>query len=177
MSGPTSTSTSADDPVWIEASDECTAQADALLLDSADLGEVVLYAPAPRRLRERRHDRLLHVLHLRRAVHGFGRSAHADAGERRESDLSASADAYGYPEPHYAPGWQAPRARIEPLAVWSLVAGILLDRARSPLVLAVLALRRIGRRRTRGRGLAIAGLVLGSVGTVALLVGTRGRVR
>jgi len=37
-------------------------------------------------------------------------------------------------------------------------------------VLAVLALRRIGRRRTRGRGLAIAGLVLGAIGTVALVV-------
>lgn len=54
------------------------------------------------------------------------------------------------------------------MAVWSLVAGILLI-GPVAVVLAVLALRRIGRRQTRGRGLAIAGLVLGSVGTLALL--------
>ena len=39
------------------------------------------------------------------------------------------------------------------------------------LVLAVVALRRIASRQTRGRGLAIAGAVLGVLGTVALVVG------
>ena len=54
------------------------------------------------------------------------------------------------------------------MAVWSLVAGILLV-GPVAVVLAVLALRRIGRRATRGRGLAIGGLVLGAITTVALL--------
>jgi len=39
------------------------------------------------------------------------------------------------------------------------------------LVLAIVALRRIASRHTRGRGLAIAGAVLGVLGTVALAVG------
>ncbi|WP_231505195.1 DUF4190 domain-containing protein [Cellulomonas sp. URHE0023] len=54
------------------------------------------------------------------------------------------------------------------MAVWSLVTGILLV-GPVAVVLAVLALRRIRRRSTRGRGLAIAGLVLGAISTVALL--------
>jgi hypothetical protein len=52
------------------------------------------------------------------------------------------------------------------LAGWSLVAGILLI-GPVAVVLAVLALRRIGRRGTRGRGLAVAGLVLGAIATLA----------
>jgi hypothetical protein len=57
---------------------------------------------------------------------------------------------------------------VEPLAVWSLVAGVLLV-GPVALVLAVLALRRIARRGTRGRGLAIAGAVLGVVTTLGLV--------
>ncbi len=51
--------------------------------------------------------------------------------------------------------------------MWSLVTGLL---ALGPvaLVLAVVALRRITARGTRGRGLAIAGGVLGVVGTLAV---------
>ncbi len=52
--------------------------------------------------------------------------------------------------------------------MWSLVTGLL---ALGPvaLVLGVVALRRTASRHTRGRGIAIAGVVLGVVGTVALL--------
>lgn len=57
---------------------------------------------------------------------------------------------------------------MEPLAVWSLVTGILLL-GPVALVLAVLALRRIARGGTRGKGMAIAGAVLGLVGTLALV--------
>lgn len=39
------------------------------------------------------------------------------------------------------------------------------------MVLAIIALRRVATRRTRGRGLAIAGGVLGVLGTVGLVVG------
>ena len=61
----------------------------------------------------------------------------------------------------------APRPRLEPTAVWSLVTGLL---ALGPvaIVLAIVALRRIASRHTRGRGLAIAGAVLGIVGTLAI---------
>lgn len=54
--------------------------------------------------------------------------------------------------------------------MWSLVTGVL---ALGPVavVLGIVALRRITSRGTRGRGLAVAGLVLGSVSTLAL-VGT-----
>jgi len=47
MSGPSSTSMSADDPIWTEASDACNERATELLGDSADLGDIVLYAPHP----------------------------------------------------------------------------------------------------------------------------------
>jgi len=77
-------------------------------------------------------------------------------------------------EPYYAPGWQAPRVPLEPLAVVSVVTGAL---ALGPVaaVLGVLALRRTGARGTRGRWLAWTGLALGVVGTLVLvgvLVGT-----
>ena len=71
---------------------------------------------------------------------------------------------------HYAPGWVPPRARLEPTAVWSLVLGIL-GLGPAALVLAAVAFRRLASRHTRGRGLAIAGAVLGAVGTIALVVG------
>nr|WP_082495003.1 DUF4190 domain-containing protein [Cellulomonas sp. Leaf334] len=84
--------------------------------------------------------------------------------------MSDSRDTDGYPQTHYAPGWAEPRATVEPTAVWSLVTGIL-GLGPVALALAVVAFRRIASRRTRGRGLAIAGAVLGVVGTVALVVG------
>ncbi|MEZ0446628.1 DUF4190 domain-containing protein [Cellulomonas sp. ICMP 17802] len=63
----------------------------------------------------------------------------------------------------------APRPPLEPTAVWSLVTG-LLGLGPVALVLAAVALRRVASRHTRGRGLAIAGGVLGMLGTVALAV-------
>jgi hypothetical protein len=71
---------------------------------------------------------------------------------------------------HYAPGWVEPRPRLEPTAVWSLVTGVL-GLGPAALVLAAVAFRRLRTRHTRGRGLAIAGAVLGVVGTVGLVVG------
>jgi len=81
--------------------------------------------------------------------------------------VTEPADPYGYAEPYYAAGWQPPRARTEPLAVWSLVTGIVLL-GPVALVLGILALRRIGARGTRGRGLAVAGAALGVLGTLAV---------
>jgi hypothetical protein len=54
--------------------------------------------------------------------------------------------------------------------VWSLVTGVV-GLGPVALVLAIVALRRVAARHTRGRGLAIAGAVLGVLGTVALVVG------
>ena len=59
---------------------------------------------------------------------------------------------------------------MEPLAVWALVTGVLLI-GPAALVLAVLALRRIARHGTRGKGMAVAGGVLGVVATLALAAG------
>lgn len=75
----------------------------------------------------------------------------------------------GYAEPYYAPGWQPPRPRTEPIAVASLVTA-LLGLGPVALVLGLVARRRIATRGTRGRGLAIAGIVLGALGTVAWVV-------
>ncbi|WP_426594081.1 DUF4190 domain-containing protein [Cellulomonas sp. McL0617] len=47
MTGPSSTSTSGDDPVWDLASQECDQRATELLGDDVDLGEIDLYAPHP----------------------------------------------------------------------------------------------------------------------------------
>lgn len=84
-----------------------------------------------------------------------------------------TADPYAYPdEPFYAPGWAPPRPRREPAAVAALVTGILLL-GPVPVVLALVALRRIRAQGSRGRGPALAGLVLGAVSTlgwIAVLV-------
>lgn len=78
-------------------------------------------------------------------------------------------DTYGYPEPFYAPGWAPPRPATDRVAVAALVAGVL---GTGPVAL---ALGLVGLRRTRpgapvprrGRGLAVAGVVLGALGTLA----------
>ncbi len=78
-------------------------------------------------------------------------------------------DPYAYPdEPFYAPGWGPPRTRREPAAVAALTTGILLL-GPVPVVLGLLALRRTRVRGTRGRGAALAGLVLGTVSTIGWL--------
>ncbi|MBO9553463.1 MAG: DUF4190 domain-containing protein [Cellulomonas sp.] len=76
----------------------------------------------------------------------------------------------GYPEPYYAPGWEPAPAPVEPTAVASLITGVLLF-GPVALALGIVALRRTAARQTRGRGLAVAGVVLGAVGTVALAAG------
>jgi hypothetical protein len=76
---------------------------------------------------------------------------------------------YGYPEPYYAPGWAPPRPRTDGVAVAALVTGVL---GTGPVAL---ALGLVGLRRTRaaapeprrGRGLAVAGVVLGALATLA----------
>jgi len=89
-------------------------------------------------------------------------------------------DPYGYPEPFYAPGWAPPRPRTDGVAVAALVTGVL---GTGPVAL---ALGLVGLRRTRpgaaeprrGRGLALAGVLLGALTTlawvalVAVLVGS-----
>lgn len=70
-----------------------------------------------------------------------------------------------YPPPYYASGWPEPKPPTDAVAVASLVTGLL---ALGPVavVLALVGFRRIRRRGTSGRGFAVAGLVLGIVGTV-----------
>lgn len=74
-----------------------------------------------------------------------------------------------YPEAYYAPGWGPPPARTDPVAVTSLVTGVL-GLGPVALVLGLVGLRRTRRGASperRGRGLAITGTVLGAVGTLA----------
>lgn len=81
-------------------------------------------------------------------------------------------DAYAYPEPFYAPGWQEPRPRTDGVAVAALVTGAL-GLGPVAVALGVVGLRRTrpagspGSVGTRGRGLAVAGTVLGVVGVLA----------
>lgn len=75
---------------------------------------------------------------------------------------------FAYPDPYYAPGWAPPRPRIDGVSVAALVTGVL---GLGPVAL---ALGLAGLRRTRaglraGRGLAVAGVVLGAVGTLVWL--------
>jgi len=70
---------------------------------------------------------------------------------------------------YYAPGWQPDRPRVEPLAVASLPAGVVLG----PVGIGVggAALSRVRVRGTRGRGLAIAGMVVGAAVTAGWALG------
>jgi hypothetical protein len=78
-------------------------------------------------------------------------------------------DPYAYPDqPYYAPGWQEPPARREPLAVAALVTGVL-GTGPVAVVLGAVGLHRVRSRGLRGRGLALAGLLLGVLGTLAWL--------
>ncbi|MDM7830342.1 DUF4190 domain-containing protein [Cellulomonas edaphi] len=75
----------------------------------------------------------------------------------------------GYPETYYAPGWQEPKPPTDGVSIAALVTGLL---ALGPVavVLGLVGLYRTTKRGTRGRGLAIAGIVLGALATVAWLV-------
>lgn len=73
------------------------------------------------------------------------------------------------PETYYAQGWQPPAARVEPLAVASVPAGVVLGPV--GVGLGAAALSRTRSRGTRGRGLAVAGMVVGAAVTVAWAAG------
>lgn len=74
------------------------------------------------------------------------------------------------PEPYYAPGWTTtPRRRLDALAVASFVTSVV-GLGFVGIGLGVAALVRIRRGRTTGRGLAVAGVAIGAVWTVAQLV-------
>jgi len=77
-----------------------------------------------------------------------------------------------YPEAYYAPGWdQQPRPGTDGVSVAALVTGLL---ALGPVafVLGLVGLYRTTKRGTRGRGFAVAGIVLGVLATIgwAILV-------
>ncbi|MFD4655170.1 DUF4190 domain-containing protein [Kitasatospora sp. NPDC058444] len=79
----------------------------------------------------------------------------------------------GYvPGPEYGPGYVPARvpAPTNGFAVGSLVTGLLLV-APLALVFGILALVQINRRKERGSGMAVTGLVLGTIGTVLLAIG------
>ncbi|NQX11976.1 DUF4190 domain-containing protein [Microbacteriaceae bacterium VKM Ac-2855] len=79
---------------------------------------------------------------------------------------SSAEEGWPAPESAFAP---APlRARLNPLAVLSLITGILLL-APAAIVLGHVGIAQLTRRGERGRGLAITGLVLGYLGTVLLV--------
>lgn len=73
------------------------------------------------------------------------------------------------PETYYAPGWQPAPPRVEPLAVASVPAGVVLGPV--GIGLGAAGLSRVRSRGTRGRGLAVAGMVVGAVVTVAWTAG------
>jgi len=75
-------------------------------------------------------------------------------------------------EAYYAPGWQPARPPREGLAIAALVTAVV-GLGPVGVGLGIAALRRIRRRGTRGRGLAIAGIVVGAIWT-ALAVALAG---
>jgi hypothetical protein len=74
-----------------------------------------------------------------------------------------------YPDVYYAPGWQAPKAALDGVSVAATVTGIL-SFGPVAVALGLLGLHRTTKRGTRGRGLAIVGIVLGLLATVVWLV-------
>jgi hypothetical protein len=80
---------------------------------------------------------------------------------------------YGDPtatdQPYYAPGWPAPRRRTDPFAVAAFVTAVI-GLGLLGIVLGVVALLRIRRGVTVGRGLAVAGVAIGVVWTVVQAV-------
>jgi hypothetical protein len=72
-------------------------------------------------------------------------------------------------ETYYAPGWQPPRPRTEPLAVASVPAGAVLGPV--GIGLGAAALSRVRAQGTRGRGLAVVGMALGAAATLGWVVG------
>lgn len=94
-----------------------------------------------------------------------------DSPDRRADVGSYPPPAAGDGEPSWASAPPAEeRARLNPLAVVSLIAG-LLGLGLAAVVLGHVALVQTSRAGERGRGLAVAGLVLGYLGVVAWVVG------
>lgn len=71
-------------------------------------------------------------------------------------------------EPYYAPGWQPPRPPTDGFAIASLVTAVV-GLGLVGVGLGIAALARIRRKGTRGRGLAIAGIALGTVSTLVVV--------
>ncbi|MGW6131132.1 DUF4190 domain-containing protein [Cellulomonas sp. NPDC055163] len=69
-------------------------------------------------------------------------------------------------EPYYAPGWEAPAVPVEPTAWASVVVGVL-GGGPVALVLGLVARARVRSRGRRGGRLALAGIALGVLGTLA----------
>ncbi len=81
-----------------------------------------------------------------------------------------SSPPFAVPEPYYAPGWPtAPRRRLDGLAVAAFVTAVV-GLGVVGIGLGLAALRRIRRGTTTGRGLALAGVAIGAVWTVAQVV-------
>jgi hypothetical protein len=72
-------------------------------------------------------------------------------------------------EPYYAPGWHAPRPRTDGMAVASFVTSVV-GLGVVGIGLGLAALVRIRRGQRLGRGLALAGIVIGAVWTVVQVV-------
>ncbi|MDM8084337.1 septum formation family protein [Cellulomonas cellasea] len=71
------------------------------------------------------------------------------------------------PEPYYAPGWHPPRAPLDRWSVASVVAGALMT-GPVAIALGVIGLRRTRAHGSRGGRLALVGIGLGVVGSLAI---------
>lgn len=91
-------------------------------------------------------------------------AGHAHPGTPGRDDLLGYAD-----QTYHAAGWQPPRPRTEPLAAWSVPAGVVLGPV--GVGLGAAALSRTRSRGTRGRGLAWTGVALGTATTLAWCAG------
>lgn len=99
-----------------------------------------------------------------------GPTPHGPSGAAAPVPPPGPGDRPGFaPETYYAPGWQPATPGVEPLAVASVPAGVVLGPV--GVGLGAAALSRVRSRGTRGRGLAVAGMVLGAVATLGWVVG------
>ena len=76
--------------------------------------------------------------------------------------------------PYYFPGYQPPPKRTNGLAIASLVCGICGFLYAIPallgIIFGIIALRQVNRDKTDGRGMAIAGIITGTVWLIAIVV-------
>jgi hypothetical protein len=110
-----------------------------------------------------------------RGHEGPGTAPYGQQGERGGDPGTApyysAQTPYGQPSttPGYASSYPAPSRGTDGFAIASLVTGIL-GLAIVPLVLGIVAISRINRSGQDGKGLAIAGIVLGVLGIVGWLL-------